>query len=171
VIVIRIYEGFDCILQGLKLDYLKTTCSEALDKMDWDNLQTRIGCWSDHIEVVVKVLYAGERQLCEQVLGRVGDGKYVDECLYKVAKISMLQFLSFGEGVARGHRAPEKLFKLLDMFDALDKCMGVARSVFVGERCQELYTKLRELQDMVQHQLCACMIITLCQILNSSFAN
>lgn len=170
MIVIRVDEVFGCIMQGLKLDYLKTTNSEALDKLDWENLQTRIGFWSEHIEVVVKVLYAGERQLCEQVLGRVGDGRYVDECLYKVAKISMLQFLSFGEGVARGHRAPEKLFKLLDMFDALDKCMGVARSVFVGERCQELYTQLRDLQDMVQHRLCACMI-TLCQILNCSFLN
>lgn len=151
----RVYEGFGCILQGLKLDYLKISCSEALDKLDWDNLQTRIGYWIEHIEVAVKVLYAGERQLCEQVLGRVGDGKYVDECLYKVAKIGMLQFISFGEGVARGHRAPEKLFKLLDMFDALDKCMGAARGVFVGERCQELYTQLRGLQDMVQHHLCA----------------
>lgn len=139
----RIYMSWTS--QGLKLDYLKTTSPEALNKMDWDILQTMIGFWVQHIEVAVKVLYASERRLSEQVLGH---GRYI-ECFYKVARIGMLQFISFGEGVACGHRTPEKLFKLLDMFEVLDKCMPIVNVVFEGECCLELRSRIRELQKMV----------------------
>lgn len=141
-------------LQGLKLDYLKTCSPEALEKIDWDILQTMIGKWSEHIEVAVKMLYASEKRLCEQVLGKVAKGAYIDECLYKVARIGMGQFISFGEGIARSHRAPEKLFKLLDMYDSLDKCMPTVNTLFDGECCRELRSQLRELQKMVVAQAC-----------------
>lgn len=141
-------------LQGLKLDYLKTCSPEALEKIDWDILQTMIGKWSEHIEVAVKVLYASEKRLCEQVLGKVAKGAYIDECLYKVARIGMGQFISFGEGIARSRRAPEKLFKLLDMYDSLDKCMPTVNTLFDGECCRELRSQLRELQKMVVAQAC-----------------
>lgn len=109
-----------------------------------------IGKWSEHIEVAVKMLYASEKRLCEQVLGKVAKGAYIDECLYKVARIGMGQFISFGEGIARSHRAPEKLFKLLDMYDSLDKCMPTVNTLFDGECCRELRSQLRELQKMVR---------------------
>lgn len=141
-------------LQGLKLDYLKTCNPESLEKIDWDILQTMIGKWTEHIEVAVKVLYASEKRLCEQVLGKVARGAYVDECLYKVARIGMGQFISFGEGIARSHRAPEKLFKLLDMYYSLDKCMSTVNYLFDGECCRELRSQVRELQKMVVAQAC-----------------
>lgn len=113
-----------------------------------------IGKWSEHIEVAVKVLYASEKRLCEQVLGKVARGAYIDECLYKVARIGMGQFISFGESIARSHRAPEKLFKLLDMYDSLEKCMPAVNNLFDGESCRELRSQVRELQKMIVSQAC-----------------
>lgn len=66
----------------------------------------------------------------------------------------MGQFISFGEGVARSQRAPEKLFKLLDMYDALERCMPNVNSLFDGECCRELRLQLRELQKMIVAQAC-----------------
>jgi exocyst complex protein 7 len=61
----------------------------------------------------------------------------------------MVQFLQFGEGIARSHRAPEKLFKLLDMFETLDQCVPTVNTVFEGDSGLELRARTRELQKLV----------------------
>ncbi|CAK9255924.1 unnamed protein product [Sphagnum jensenii] len=140
-------------LQGLKLNYLKNLSPEAIDRIDWDNLQIMIGLWCQHIEVAVKVLYASERQLARQVLGHLDQDLWT-ECFVKVASTGMVQFLQFGEGIARSHRAPEKLFKLLDMFETLDQCVPTVNTVFEGDSGLELRARTRELQKLVVSGAC-----------------
>lgn len=49
----------------------------------------------------------------------------------------MGQFISFGEGVVCSQCVFEKLFKLFDMYDVLERCMLNVNSLFDGECCCE----------------------------------
>ena len=62
----------------------------------------------------------------------------------------MSHFMNFGEGYARSNRAPEKLFKLLDMYNPINICMPTVYTLFAGECCGELRSQVRELQKMVR---------------------
>ncbi|GKB23330.1 exocyst complex component EXO70A1-like protein, partial [Tanacetum coccineum] len=48
------------------------------------------------------------------------EGVIWQECFVKIADKIMAVFFQFGEGVARSNKEPQKLFKLLDMFNSLE---------------------------------------------------
>jgi hypothetical protein len=65
----------------------------------------------------VKLLFAGERQLCDQVF-ECGQSLR-DRCVAAITKSSLATLLSFGEAIAMSKRSPEKLFDLLDMYEIM----------------------------------------------------
>ncbi len=136
-----------CTLQALQVQYLKNSTPELVDRVDSEELQNMIGFWMQHLEVAVKVLYAGERRLACQVFKDLGQPVWA-ECVGKVAHAGMIAFLQFGEAVACSERAPEKLCGLLDMFDAMEKCAKSILRVFDGEM-DGIRSRYRELQKQV----------------------
>ncbi|KAH9548130.1 hypothetical protein CY35_11G073800 [Sphagnum magellanicum] len=134
-------------LQALQVQYLKNSTPELVDRVESEELQNMIGFWMQHLEVAVKVLYAGERRLACQVFKDLGQPVWA-ECVGKVAHAGMIAFLQFGEAVACSERAPEKLCGLLDMFDAMEKCAKSILRVFDGEM-NGIRSRYRELQKQV----------------------
>lgn len=65
----------------------------------------------------MKLLFAGERQLCDQIFEGISFLK--DQCFAEVTANSVAVLLSFGEAIAKSKRSPEKLFVLLDMYEIL----------------------------------------------------
>lgn len=65
----------------------------------------------------VKLLFAGERQLCDQVFECSQSLR--DKCFAAITKNSLATLLSFGEAIAMSKRSPEKLFVLLDMYEIM----------------------------------------------------
>ena len=65
----------------------------------------------------VKLLFAGERQVCNQIFE--GFESLSDQCFAEVTTSSVSVLLSFGEAIARSKRSPEKLFMLLDMYEIM----------------------------------------------------
>lgn len=105
----------------LNPQYLRTYKPEEIDEMEWESLETAITLWIQHFELALKTVLVSEKRLCNQVLGNVVDGLVWPECFVKIADKIMAVFFRFGEGVARSKKEPQKLFKLLDMFDSLEK--------------------------------------------------
>jgi len=134
-------------LQALQVQYLRNSTPELVDRVESEELQNMIGFWMQHLEVAVKVLYAGERRLACQVFKDLGQPVWA-ECVGKVAHAGMIAFLQFGEAVACSERAPEKLCGLLDMFDAMEKCAKSILRVFDGEM-DGIRSRYRELQKQV----------------------
>jgi exocyst complex protein 7 len=64
----------------------------------------------------VKLLFASERILCDKVFK--GNHGSKDHCFAAVTSKSLLTLLSFGEAIAKSKSSPEKVFSLLDMFEA-----------------------------------------------------
>ncbi|KAK1553984.1 hypothetical protein Q3G72_006177 [Acer saccharum] len=138
-------------LMRLNPDYLKTYFPEEIDEMEWESLETAITLWTQHFELAVKTVIISEKKLCVQVLGGIMDGVIWLECFVKIADKIMAVFFRFGEGVARSSKEPQKLFKLLDMFDSLEKLKIKFSEVFEGEAGADICTRFRELEKLLIH--------------------
>ncbi|KAE8057048.1 hypothetical protein FH972_013770 [Carpinus fangiana] len=130
-------------------DYLRTYTPEEIDEMEWESLETAISLWNQHLELALKTVLVSEKKLCNQVLGKIMDGLVWPECFVKIADKIMAVFFRFGEGVARSSKEPHKLFKLLDMFDSLQKLKPDFLETFDGEAGADICTRFRELTKLL----------------------
>lgn len=138
-------------LMRLNPDYLRTYNPQEIDEMQWESLETSISLWIQHFEVAVKTVFVSEKNLCNKVLGNIMDGLIWGECFVKIADKIMAVFFRFGEGVARSNKEPQKLFKLLDMFDSLEKLKPQFSEIFEGEAGADIFTRFRELEKLLVH--------------------
>ncbi|XP_047951556.1 exocyst complex component EXO70I-like [Salvia hispanica] len=138
-------------LMRLNPDYLKRYTPEEIDEMQWEDLETSISLWMQHLELAVKAVLVSEKRLCHGVLGGLMGGAIWPECFIKIADKIMAVFFRFGEGVARSDKAPQKLFKLLDMFDSLEALKPEFEEVFEGEAGADICARFRELEKLLVH--------------------
>jgi exocyst complex protein 7 len=143
-------------VQVLGVEYLQNSTAEMVDKVPWVDLQIMMQKWTRQVEVAVKVLYAGERRLARQVFRDLGQPVWV-ECLSHVAQPGMTAFLQFGESVSKSSRSPEKLCKLLEMVEGLEKSEHSVIQVFDGQACSGIRSRYRELLKQVNYPItCLC---------------
>jgi exocyst complex protein 7 len=138
-------------LMRLNPDYLKTYTPEEIDEMEWGTLETAISLWIQHFELALRTVFVSEKKLSNQILGGILDGAVWLECFVKIADKIMAVFFRFGEGVARSNKEPQKLFKLLDMFDSLEKLKTEFSEIFEGEAGADICTRFRELEKLLVH--------------------
>ncbi|XP_027368147.1 exocyst complex component EXO70A1-like [Abrus precatorius] len=136
-------------LMKLNPDYLRTYSPEGIDEMEWETLETAITLWIQHLEVAAKRVLLSEKKLCQRVLGHFMDGLVWPECFVKISDKIMAVFFRFGEGVARSTKEPQKLFKLLDMFESLEKLKPQVLQIFDGEPGVDICTRFRELEKLI----------------------
>ncbi|KAI5067727.1 hypothetical protein GOP47_0018255 [Adiantum capillus-veneris] len=109
---------------------------EDVQKMTPDTLETEILQWMKAFSVSVGVLFPSEKQLCEQVFVELPS--ISEWCFAEVGKGAMTQLLNFAEAVAIGRRSPEKLPRILDMYEELRDLMDDIGSIFSGASCANL---------------------------------
>ena len=136
-------------LMKLNPDYLRTYTPEGIEEMEWETLETATTLWIQHLEVAVKKVLLAEKKLCERVLGDFMEGLIWPECFIKISDKIMAVFFRFGEGVARSSKEPQKLFKLLDMFESLEKLKPEMSQIFEGEPGLDICTRFRELEKLI----------------------
>ncbi|GLU12723.1 hypothetical protein SLE2022_293820 [Rubroshorea leprosula] len=90
---------------------------EEVQKIEWKDLDEKMKKWIQAVKITVRVLLNRERRLCEQIFDASDSVKEI--CFNETAKGCLMQLLNFGEAVAIGHRSSEKLFRILDMYDAV----------------------------------------------------
>lgn len=106
---------------------------DEVQKMAWDSLEGKIKKWIQAIKVSVKVLFASEGRLSNQVFTDFVSIR--ESCFADLAKSSIMQLLSFSEAIAISRRTPEKLFKILDMYETLRDLIPEIEATFTGEGC------------------------------------
>ncbi|PNT10369.1 hypothetical protein POPTR_012G097100v4 [Populus trichocarpa] len=90
---------------------------EEVQKIEWKPLDEKMKKWVRAVKIGVKVLLRGEKRLCDVIFS--GSDSAREVCFNETAKGCLMQLLNFAEAVAIGRRSPEKLFRILDMYDAL----------------------------------------------------
>lgn len=117
------------ILEGslYELGVERVTIDEV-QKMQWEVQEDRIKKWNQAMNVGVKVLFASEKQLCDELFPL----SLSENIFNEIGKGAMMQLLSFGEAIAISRRSPEKLFKVLDMYEVLRDILPELDVVFAG---------------------------------------
>ncbi|XP_030966047.1 exocyst complex component EXO70A1-like [Quercus lobata] len=109
---------------------------EDVQKMQWEVLEAKIGNWIHFMRIAVKLLYAGERIVCDQIFE--GFDSLRDQCFGEVTASSVSVLLSFGDAIAKSKRSPEKLFVLLDMYEIMRELHSEIEMIFKGKACSEI---------------------------------
>ncbi|KAL7252652.1 hypothetical protein ACSBR1_007257 [Camellia fascicularis] len=109
---------------------------DDVQKMQWEVLEAKIGNWIHFMRIAVKLLFAGEWKVCNQMFE--GMDSLRDQCFAEVTSSSVAVLLSFGEAIARSKRSPEKLFVLLDMYEIMRELHSEIETLFQSKACSEI---------------------------------
>ncbi|XP_014514236.1 exocyst complex component EXO70A1 [Vigna radiata var. radiata] len=120
-------------LQKLGVEKLN---KDDVQKLQWEVLEAKIGNWIHFMRIAVKLLFAAERKVCDQIFE--GFDSLSDQCFAEVTTNSISMLLSFGEAIAKSKRSPEKLFVLLDMYEILQEIHSEIEILFKGRACSKI---------------------------------
>ncbi|GFP85734.1 exocyst complex component exo70a1 [Phtheirospermum japonicum] len=112
-----------------KLNVEKSSIGDV-QRLDWETLETKIRRWIRAARICVRVLFASERRLCEEIFEGLGDSRADDACFMETIKGPAVQLFNFAEAISISRRSPEKLFKILDLHDALSDLLPDIETVF-----------------------------------------
>ncbi|XP_059625349.1 exocyst complex component EXO70A1-like [Cornus florida] len=143
---------------------VKKLSFEDVRRIEWDLLGVKIRQWIRAARVCVRVLFPKEKQLTEQIFGAHG----TELCFIETVNDVAIQVFDFVEAISTSRPSPEKLFKFLDLHEALSELLPDVNTLFqfkTGEpiriRAFEILSQLAEairgilaqLENAVCHEL------------------
>ncbi|KAL1558634.1 exocyst complex component EXO70H1-like [Salvia divinorum] len=104
-----------------------------MQKMEWNVLEQKIKTWVHAFKIAVKTLFCGERILCDIVFS--SSEKIAESCFTEISKDAALRLFSFPEVFGRSKKilSPEKMFRTLDLFEAISDLWPDIESIFSHE--------------------------------------
>jgi len=129
----------ECLVESLSSLGLKKLSIEDMQMLSWKELEEEIERWIKTSNVALKILFPTERKLCDRVL--FGFSSTADLSFTDVCSESTLQLLNFADAIANGSRSPERLFRVIDMFETLCDLIPEFKSVFRDQYTGSLQNK------------------------------
>lgn len=102
-----------------------------VQKMDWNVLETKIKNWVNAVKVAVKTIFYGERLLCDYVFS--ASDSIRESCFNEISKEAATTLFGFPELVAKCKKSPEKMFRTLDLYQAVSDLWPEIESIFSFE--------------------------------------
>ncbi|XP_042516165.1 exocyst complex component EXO70H1-like [Macadamia integrifolia] len=107
---------------------VESLTSSQIHKMDWELLELKIKNWLNAVKIAVKSLFHGERIVCDHVFST---SHFIrDSCFSDITKEAAILLFRFPESVAKSQKSPEKVFRMLDLYDAISKLWSDIDSIF-----------------------------------------
>ncbi|ONI15336.1 hypothetical protein PRUPE_3G038000 [Prunus persica] len=108
-----------------------------VQRLQWEQLEAKIRRWIRAAKACVRIVFASEKKLCEQIFNGIGTA-IDDACFMETVKGPAIQLFNFAEAISISRRSPEKLFKILDLHDALMDLMPDIESVFESKSSESI---------------------------------
>ncbi|KAK6148764.1 hypothetical protein DH2020_016289 [Rehmannia glutinosa] len=115
-----------------------------IQRLEWETLETKIRRWIRAAKICVRVLFASEKRLCEQIFEGLGNSAD-DSCFMETIKGPAIQLFNFAEAISISRRSPEKLFKILDLHDALSDLLPDIEAVFESKSSESIRVQAGEI--------------------------
>ncbi|KAL3655956.1 hypothetical protein CASFOL_000352 [Castilleja foliolosa] len=126
-------------------------------RMPWEALETEIQRWISMVKTWSEIIFPGEKRLGESVFS---DYPSIHEgLLSNIVRTVVIQLLDFAEAVAMSKRSAEKLFRYLDMYEALQNLIPAIS----GSRVDELMAEVSAAADRIGESAAS----TFCDLENS----
>ncbi|ESQ30007.1 hypothetical protein EUTSA_v10011317mg [Eutrema salsugineum] len=114
-----------------------------VQRLDWEVVEVKIRRWIRAAKVCVRVVFASEKRLSEQIF----EGTMEETCFMEIVKASALQLFTFPEAISISRRSPEKLFKILDLHDALTDLLPDMEEIFNSSSSESILVQATEIQS------------------------
>lgn len=121
---------------------------EQVQKTDWKDLDGKMKKWILALKIMATVL-TEEKTISEQIFAASED--LSEECFVLAAKSSVLQILNFGDAISISPRSADKIFRMLEMHEALQEAIAVLQSLFSEDQiCREADGILKRLGEAIR---------------------
>ncbi|XP_061354082.1 exocyst complex component EXO70H1-like [Gastrolobium bilobum] len=104
-----------------------------VQKMDSKVLELKIKSWLNAVKVAVGTLFNGERILCDHVFAAASEKRIAESCFAEITKDGAASLFGFPEMVAKCKKTPEKMFRTLDLYEAISDNWLQIESIFSFE--------------------------------------
>ncbi|KAK1394593.1 Exocyst subunit Exo70 family protein [Heracleum sosnowskyi] len=137
-----------------KLYYLgvENLSFSQIQKLEWETVELKIKQWVNAMKVAIRTLFRGERTLCDHVFA--ASDTIREACFAEISISGGLMLLSFPEIIAKCKKSPEKIFKLLDLYDAISQNWEDIVSIFNFESTSTIrlqaHSSLSKLGDAIR---------------------
>ncbi|GAU44394.1 hypothetical protein TSUD_246200 [Trifolium subterraneum] len=119
----------NCLMRSLFR--LKKLSSEDVQNLPWKDFEDDIKRWTRSFNVTLKILFPGERQLCDRVFS--GFSSAADFSFIEICRVSTTQLLNFADFIASVSRSPECLFKIIEVFETFRDLIPDFESLFCDQ--------------------------------------
>lgn len=109
---------------------------DDVHRMPWPQLEDEIDKWIKAINVALRILFPSERRMCDRIFSGLSSAS--DLSFMEVCRGSTIQLLNFADAVAIGSRAPERLFRVLDVHETMRDLMPEFDLNFSDQYCMML---------------------------------
>ncbi|KAG4906709.1 hypothetical protein JHK84_055217 [Glycine max] len=117
--------------------HIKKLSIRDVQRLEWEQLGNKIRRWIKAAKVCVRTLFASEKKLCEQIFDVVRTS-IDDACFTEMVKGPVIQLFNIAEAISISRRSPEKLFKILDLHDALTDLISDIDVVFDSKSSESI---------------------------------
>jgi len=117
-----------------------------VQRLEWEVVEGKIRKWIRAAKVCIRVVFSSEKRLCEQLFDGICTA--MDEtCFMETVKASALRLFTFPEAISISRRSPEKLFKILDLHDALTDMLPDIEAIFDSDSSDAIRAQAVEIQS------------------------
>ncbi|KAA8539402.1 hypothetical protein F0562_026094 [Nyssa sinensis] len=102
--------------------------SSQIKKMNSEVFEHHVKNWLNALKIAVKTLFHGERFLCDHVFS--ASDTIRESCFTDIAKEGAINIFRVPELVAESKRWPEKIFRLMDLYESLSDLLPEIESIF-----------------------------------------
>ncbi|PIN17170.1 Exocyst component protein [Handroanthus impetiginosus] len=130
--------------QMIKLECEISLNMDEVAKMLWETMETEISRWINAVKTCSETIFPGEKRLGESIFS--GYPQIHRKMLSNIMRIVVIQLLDFAEATSMAKRSAEKLFKYLDMYEALQNLIPV---ISVESHSDELMSEVAAAVDRI----------------------
>ncbi|KAF8021944.1 hypothetical protein BT93_G2166 [Corymbia citriodora subsp. variegata] len=120
--------------------------SSQIQKLTWNARELLIKKWLNAAKVAVQMIFKGERILCDYVFSV--SSKIGQSCFAEITKEAAINLFRIPEIVARFKGSPERIFKLIELYEATYELWPDIESVFKFDLTLDV--KLQALSALVK---------------------
>ncbi|KAM3275358.1 hypothetical protein ACQJBY_043986 [Aegilops geniculata] len=128
-----------------------------VQRLEWDALEVKIRRWIRAARAAIRGVFASERRLCFLIFHDLPVSNPTIAIpaptttpaapFVETVKGAALQLFGFAEAISIGRRSPEKLFKIIDLHDALADLLPDVSDIFAASKAGEsIYVQTTEIR-------------------------
>ncbi|KAK3030953.1 hypothetical protein RJ639_036691 [Escallonia herrerae] len=121
--------------------------------MEWQLLDAKIREWVRAVKVCVRIIFTNEWRLCKQIFEGLGRPGTDGACFRMAAKDAAIHLFNFTEAITKIHPSPVRLFRILDIHEALSDLLPDLDVLFPSLRMQVAEVLIPQLSEVVREVL------------------